>query len=66
MIRPIKSAVTICHSIRVSSKNGVLLIIVFLTLLIPAIPVYARTLIFETLSCMQSPAEARGEDTGLR
>ena len=42
MIRPIKSAVTIWHLIRISSKNGLSLIIVFLTLVIPAITSYAR------------------------
>jgi hypothetical protein len=59
MIQPIKSAIAIRRSIRVSSRNGLLLIIVFLTLLISAITGYARTRMFEKLYCMQSPAEAR-------
>src|SRR5215208_896568 len=59
MIQPIKSAVTIWNSIQVSSKNGLLVIFVFLALLIPANTGYARTRIFETLYCVQSAAEAR-------
>jgi hypothetical protein len=57
MIRLIKSAVTICHPVRVSCENGLLLIIVFLT---PLIYGYARTRTFETLYCAQNPAEAGG------
>jgi hypothetical protein len=58
MIQPIKSAATICHSIRVSNNSGLLLIIVFLTLLTSAITGYARIGIFERIYCMQSLAGA--------
>jgi len=59
MIHPIKSAFTPCHSILVSRKHWLLLINVFLTLLISTVAGYARTLIFESLYCMQSPADAK-------
>jgi tetratricopeptide (TPR) repeat protein len=59
MIQPIKSTVTICHSIRIPGKNGLLLTIVFLTLLISDITGYARTRIFESPYCVQSPADAK-------
>src|SRR5215216_915744 len=59
MVQPIWSAFTTCHSILVCGKNGLLLTIVFLTLLISAITGYARTRTVETLSCMQSPPGAR-------
>src|SRR5215213_9035145 len=61
MVQPVKSAVTTCHSIRVPSKNRLLPGVVFLTLFVSAITGYARTRAFETLYCMQSPAEARSE-----
>jgi hypothetical protein len=46
-MQPIKSAGKTRHSIRVSNKNWLPLIIVFLTLLIPNITGYARTLTSE-------------------
>jgi CHAT domain-containing protein len=58
MIQPIKSAVAICHSILASSKNGLLLFIIYIALLVPTVAGHAHARSCETLDCLQSSGDA--------